>query len=213
MTQQHRITTGLYEARRHSFTWKTSSTVRAKSDLVKRHNHSHMGGLLWIAMLILKLFVIMAPVICQLAEERCQLTRGGFEKVILVVSTVDPVSSTSTQETSCSLLLVREKLKVGACSHLYESPSKRIKLASADEEGGSCYLADGATPCGSKVGSAQVQSGSYCNCFICRPQLCALLQGPPHCQGCPASPPALLPPHTPCPTRRGWLRQSWTAWT
>ena len=46
----------------------------------------------------------------------------------------------------------REKFKVGACSQVYESPSKIIRLASAEEEGGPCDSADEATPCGSKVG-------------------------------------------------------------
>ena len=157
MTQQHRITTGLYEARRQSFIWKTSSSVRAKSDLVKRNNHSQMGGLLWIAMLVFKLCVILAPVFCQLVEDQRTLTLCGLEKVMLVVSTVDPVSNTPTQETIGSLLLEREKMKVGACSQVYESPSKRIRLASAEEEGGPCDSADGATPYGSKVGSLRLR--------------------------------------------------------
>jgi len=75
----------------------------------------------------------------------------GLEKVMLVVSTVDPVSSSPAQETSGSLLVEREKLKVGACSQVYESPSKRIRLASAEEEGGPCDSADGASPGGSKA--------------------------------------------------------------
>ena len=74
----------------------------------------------------------------------------GLEKVMLVVSTVDPVSSNPNMETNNTLIVEREKLKVGACSQVYESPSKRIRLASAEEEAGPCDSADGAT-CGSKV--------------------------------------------------------------
>jgi len=76
----------------------------------------------------------------------------GLEKVMLVVSTVDPITtSPNIQDNGCSLLVEREKLKVGACSQVYESPSKRIRLASAEEEGGPCDSADGATtPCVSK---------------------------------------------------------------
>ena len=48
------------------------------------------------------------------------------------------------------MLMEREKLKVGAYSQVYESPSKRIRLVSAEEERGHSDLADGATP-GSKV--------------------------------------------------------------
>jgi len=75
----------------------------------------------------------------------------GLEKVMLVVSTVDPVCNSSAQETSGTMLVEREKLKVGACSQVYESPSKRIRLASAEEEGGPCDSADGVSPSGSKV--------------------------------------------------------------
>ena len=57
----------------------------------------------------------------------------GLEKVTLVETTVNQVSHTSAHETSGSQLVVREKLKVGACSQVYESPSKRIRLASTDE--------------------------------------------------------------------------------
>jgi hypothetical protein len=96
-------------------------------------------------------------VFCQLVEDQRTLTLCGLEKVMLVVSTVDPVSNTPTQETIGSLLLEREKMKVGACSQVYESPSKRIRLASAEEEGGPCDSADGATPCGSKVGSLRLR--------------------------------------------------------
>jgi len=76
----------------------------------------------------------------------------GLEKVMLVVSTVDPVTTNpSVQDNGSSMLVEREKLKVGACSQVYESPSKRIRLASAEEEGGPCDSADGAaSPCGSK---------------------------------------------------------------
>ena len=49
------------------------------------------------------------------------------------------------------MLMEREKLKVGAYSQVYESPSKRIRLVSAEEERGHSDLADGATPSGSKV--------------------------------------------------------------
>jgi len=76
----------------------------------------------------------------------------GLEKVMLVVSTVDPVTTNpNAQDSGSSMLVEREKLKVGACSQVYESPSKRIRLASAEEEGGPCDSADGvASPGGSK---------------------------------------------------------------
>ena len=45
----------------------------------------------------------------------------------------------------------REKLKVEACSQVYESPGKRIRLASAEEEREQSDLANGGTPSGSKV--------------------------------------------------------------
>lgn len=78
----------------------------------------------------------------------------GLEKVMLVVSTVDPITTNpNVQDNGSSMLVEREKLKVGACSQVYESPSKRIRLASAEEEGGPCDSADGAaaSPGGSKV--------------------------------------------------------------
>jgi len=77
----------------------------------------------------------------------------GLEKVMLVVSTVDPITTNpNVQDNGSSMLVEREKLKVGACSQVYESPSKRIRLASAEEEGGPCDSADGAaaSPGGSK---------------------------------------------------------------
>ena len=79
----------------------------------------------------------------------------GLEKVMLVVSTVDPINSSQAQEPSGSLLVEREKLKVGACSQVYESPSKRIRLASAEDEGGPCDSADGGSSSGAG-GSIQV---------------------------------------------------------
>jgi len=80
----------------------------------------------------------------------------GLEKVMLVVSTVDPINSTPAQETSGSLLVEREKLKVGACSQVYESPSKRIRLASAEDEGGPCDSADGSSSSGVGVCSQAI---------------------------------------------------------
>ena len=75
----------------------------------------------------------------------------GLEKVMLVMNTVDPVKSNQLKETTGSMLIEREKLKVGACSQVYENPVNRIRLTSAEVKGGHSDLADGATPCGSKV--------------------------------------------------------------
>jgi len=76
----------------------------------------------------------------------------GLEKVMLVVSTVDPITTTSAQEASGGTVLVeREKLKIGACNQVYESPSKRIRLVSAEEEAGPCDSADGVTQVGIKA--------------------------------------------------------------
>jgi len=69
----------------------------------------------------------------------------GLEKVMLVVSTVDPISS-PVQESNGNLMIEREKIKVGACGQVYESPSKRIRLSSNEEEAGPCDSADGSSP-------------------------------------------------------------------
>ena len=49
------------------------------------------------------------------------------------------------------MLMERKKLKVEACSQVYDSPGKRIRLASAEEEREQSDLANGGTPSGSKV--------------------------------------------------------------
>ena len=49
------------------------------------------------------------------------------------------------------MLMEREKLKVEACSQVYENLGKRIRLASAEEEREQSDLANGGTPSGSKV--------------------------------------------------------------
>ena len=63
-SDQHRVMTGLFEARLGSFSWRSSSS--GNSQFVKKQKHfslSSLRGLLGILLVILKLFVIATPLI------------------------------------------------------------------------------------------------------------------------------------------------------